>query len=96
MILGHHNTDVFRSPYVACPLIDEKHFNEICELNGINLKDIGFNKDLRYPLIDKYVSLYTLYQSYLDNVDVPYWYIEDFGNPVKTRQKAYYTTLFFD
>lgn len=96
LILGHHNTDVFRSPYVACPLIDEKHFNEICELNGINLKDIGFNKDLRYPLIDKYVSLYTLYQSYLDNVDVPYWYIEDFGNPVKTRQKAYYTTLFFD
>lgn len=46
--------------------------------------------------IDKYLTLYSLYQSYLDNVDVPYWYIETFNNPVKTRQKAYYTTLFFD
>ena len=33
---------------------------------------------------------------YLDNVEVPYWYIETFRNPTKTRQKAYYTTLYFD
>lgn len=96
LILGHRNKDSFRNPYVACPLIDENHFNEICKLNDINLNDIVFNKDLRYPLIDKYVSLYTLYQSYLDNVEVPYWYIESFKTPSITRQKAYYTTLYFD
>ena len=97
IILGHSPTNSFRSPYVACPLIDKEHFDSICDMNGIRLSDYDIidPKD-RYPLIERGLNLYSLYQSYLDNIDVPYWYIESFHNPVKTRQKAYYTTLFFD
>lgn len=65
-------------------------------MNNINLNDIGYDMSLLNPLIDRQLNLYSLYQSYLDNVDVPYWYIETFNNPTKTRQKAYYTTLYFD
>ena len=65
-------------------------------MNGINIKDFPYRMNKRYPMIDRQLNLYSLYQSYLDNVDVPYWYIETFRNPTKTRQKAYYTTLFFD
>jgi hypothetical protein len=97
LILGHSNRNSFRTPYVACPLIDKNHFDEICKLNGINLKEFdNLNTKTRFPLTISELNLYSLYQSYLDNVDVPFWYIEDFGYPVKTRQKAYYTTLFFD
>lgn len=96
LILGHTSFNSFRSPYVACPLIDKKHFDELCKMNDININSILPGKNTRYPLIEKQLELYSLYQSYLDNVDVPYWYIETFNNPVKTRQKAYYTTLFFD
>ena len=97
LILGHSPTNSFRSPYVVCPLIDKNHFDSICDMNGINLSDYDIiNPKDRYPLTERGLNLYSLYQSYLDNVEVPYWYIEDFGYPVKTRQKAYYTTLFFD
>lgn len=97
LILGHSNRNSFKTPYIACPLIDKTHFTEICNLNNINLRDFDkLDSSLRYPLLDKENDLYSLYQSYLDNVEVPYWYIEDFGEPVKTRQKAYYTTLYFD
>ena len=97
LILGHSPTNSFRSPYVACPLIDKNHFDNICDMNGINLSDYDIiNPKDRYPLTERGLNLYSLYQSYLDNVDVPYWYIEDFEQPTKTRQKAYYTTLFFD
>ena len=96
LILGHSNNHAYRTPYVACPLIDKNHFDELCKLNGIGEIEVENPQDKRYPLIDKQVNLYSLYQSYLDNVEVPYWYIETFNNPVKTRQKAYYTTLFFD
>ena len=96
LILGHSSCNSFRTPYVACPLIDKSHFDEICKLNCIDLNGLTVNPKSRYPLIEKHLDLYSLYQSYLDNVHVPYWYIESFNNPVKTRQKAYYTTLFFD
>lgn len=96
LLIGHKNNNTFGNPYVASPLIDENHFDEICKLNNICLDDFTFNKKEKYPLIDKYVNLYSLYQSYLDNVDVPYWYIETFNNPTIPRQQAYYTTLFFD
>lgn len=97
IILGHSNRNSFKTPYVACPLIDKNHFDELCRMNNINLRDFdNINPKDRYPLIQKNFDLYSLYQSYLDNVEVPYWYIESFNNPVKTRQKAYYTTLFFD
>ena len=97
LILGHSDKNSFRTPYVACPLIDKKHFDEICSMNNIDVKQFdNINEEKRYPIIEKYANLYSLYQSYLDNVDVPYWYIETFNNPVKSRQKAYYTTLFFD
>jgi hypothetical protein len=97
IILGHSNRNSFKTPYVACPLIDKNHFDELCRMNNINLRDFdNINPKDRYPLIQKNFDLYSLYQSYLDNVEVPYWYIESFNNPVKTRQKAYYTILFFD
>ena len=96
LILGHSNYCSFKTPYVACPLIDKNHFDELCEMNSIDLNSLTVNPKSRYPLIEKHLNLYSLYQSYLDNVEVPYWYIETFNNPVKTRQKAYYTTLFFD
>ena len=97
IIMGHSNKNSFKTPYVACPLIDKNHFDELCRMNNINLRDFDdINPKDRYPLIQKNFDLYSLYQSYLDNIEVPYWYIESFNNPVKTRQKAYYTTLFFD
>lgn len=96
IILGHSPNTAFRSPYVACPLIDKNHFDELCKMNDIDINSFELDTKKRYPIIDKYYTMYSLYQSYLDNVDVPYWYIETFNNPVKTRQKAYYTTLFFD
>jgi hypothetical protein len=96
LLLGHKSSNSFGNPYVASPLIDKKHFDEICAMNGINIKDFPYRMNKRYPMIDRQLNLYSLYQSYLDNVDVPYWYIETFRNPTKTRQKAYYTTLFFD
>ena len=96
LILGHHDFCSFRNPYVAAPIIDKKHFDEICKMNKIDLNSFTVDPNKRYPLIEKHYNLYSLYQSYLDNVDVPYWYIETFNTPSKTRQKAYYTTLFFD
>ena len=96
LILGHGDYNSFRTPYIACPLFDKNYFDELCEMNRINLNSMKINSKSRYPLIEKQLNLYSLYQSYLDNVEVPYWYIETFRNPVKTRQKAYYTTLFFD
>lgn len=97
LLLGHSNKNSFRTPYVACPLFNKENFDEICRMNGINLNQFNvINTKSRYPLIEKELDLYSLYQSYLDNVEVPYWYIEQFNNPVKTRQKAYYTALFFD
>lgn len=95
IILGHSNHSFF-TPYVACPLFDKVIFDDLCSMNGIDVKQFEINPSKRYPLIEKQLNFYSLYQSYLDNVDVPYWYIETFRNPVKTRQKAYYTTLFFD
>lgn len=95
LILGHSDKS-FRTPYVMCPLFDKKIFDNLCELNGINIDNFVIDSKKKYPLIEKHLNLYSLYQSYLDNVEVPYWYIETFENPVKTRQKAYYTTLFFD
>lgn len=96
IILGHKNISSFSSPLVACPLIDKSHFDELCEMNNIDIDKIPFDKSARLPMITKYLQLYSLYQSYLDNVEVPYWYIEQFKNPTITRQKAYYTTLYFD
>lgn len=96
LILGHSNNNSFRTPYVACPLIDKQKFDTLCKINDIDLNSFQIDPKKRYPLIDKQLNLYSLYQSYLDNVEVPYWYIETFRNPVKTRQKAYYTTLYFD
>lgn len=96
LILGHRNSSVFSCPLVACPLIDKKHFDELCNLNGIVIDDIPFDKTQKYPIMSKYLELYSLYQSYLDNVEVPYWYIETFKKPTITRQQAYYTTLVFD
>lgn len=97
VILGHSDHNSFRTPYVACPLFDKRKFDELCKMNGIDLKELTkIDTKKKYPLIDKQVSLYSLYQSYLDNVEVPYWYIETFCDPVKTRQKAYYTVLVFD
>lgn len=99
LILGHSNINSFRTPYVACPLFDKDKFNELCYINGINIDKLKWEKDKEYPMIDKYLTLYSLYQSYLDNVDVPYWYIETFqvdGHEPIPRQKAYYTTLYFD
>lgn len=96
LLLGHKNSNSFGNPYVAAPLIDKNHFDDICSMNGIDVKNFPYRMDKRFPIIDRQLNLYSLYQSYLDNVDVPYWYIETFRNPVKTRQKAYYTTLYFD
>lgn len=96
LIFGHRNSNSFGCPYLACPLIDENHFDEICQMNGIKLNDIDYNMDKKYPIIDHQLNLYSLYQSYLDNVDVPYWYIETFRNPTSTRQQAYYTTILFE
>lgn len=96
IIIGHKNSNVYGNPLVISPLIDENHFDSICELNGISLDDYKINGKLRYPMISRYENIFSLYQSYLDNVEVPYWYIETFNNPVKNRQKAYYTTLYFD
>lgn len=96
LILGHRNNVSFCNPYIACPLINKQDFNRVCRLNGIDIDrwKLDFTKEL--PLLVKYVNLYSLYQSYLDNVEVQYWYIEQFKNPTFTRQKAYYTTLYFD
>lgn len=96
LILGHSDYNSFRTPYVACPLFDKKHFDELCKMNKIDVNNFQINPKDRYPILEKHLNLYSLYQSYLDNVEVPYWYIETFENPPKNRQKAYYTTLFFD
>lgn len=96
VIIGHKNLNAFCNPFIAAPIIDKKHFTQICRLNNIDVKDFGTNPSKHYPLIEKHLNLYSLYQSYLDNVDVPYWYIEKFHDKPKTRQIAYYTTLYFD
>lgn len=97
IIVGHKNNHVFANPYIAVPIIDKTHFNDLCSMNGINLNQLNdIDAKMRYPMIEKYLNLYSLYQSYLDNVEIPYWYIETFRNPTSARQKAYYTTLFFD
>lgn len=96
LLLGHKNQCVFCNPLVASPLIDKTHFEKLCQLNDINFEAIPFNKELKTPMIDRYLNYYSIFQSYLDNVEVPYWFIETFKNPTLTRQKAYYTTLFFD
>lgn len=85
LILGHSNSSSFRTPYIACPLINKNHFDDICKINNIDLNSFSVNPKSKYPLIEKHLNLYSLYQSYLDNVEVPYWYIETFNNPVKTR-----------
>ncbi len=96
LILGHSNINSFATPYVSVPIIDKQHFDSVCQLNGISIDDFKIDTSLRYPITQKKLNVFSLYQSYLDNVDIPYWYIETFNNPVKNRQKAYYTTLFFD
>lgn len=96
VIIGHANMNSFFAPFVACPLIDKNHFIQICRMNNIDIKDFEVKSDQQYALIDKHLNLYSLYQSYLDNVDVPYWYIQKFHNVPKARQIAYYTTLYFD
>lgn len=97
IIIGHKNLNTFCNPYVLCPLIDKKHFNEICDLNGININSFNnINPSEKYPLMEKHLNLYSLYQSYLDNVEVPYWYIEQFNNPTTTKQKSYYTLIKFE
>jgi hypothetical protein len=96
VIIGHKNLNAFCNPFVAAPIIDKKHFTQICRLNNIDVKDFETNPNKPYPLIEKHLNLYSLYQSYLDNVEVPYWYIETFHDKPKTRQIAYYTTLYFD
>lgn len=96
IIVGHRNLNSYCTPYVACPIIDQKNFDKLCEMNGINVRDFVIDGKKELPIVEKYLDLYSLYQSYLDNVEVPYWYIETFRNPTKSHQKAYYTTLFFD
>ena len=96
IILGHKNYSVYGSPYVACPLINKQHFDQLLQLNNINQSDFKIDTSLQYPMYSHYQDLYYLYQSYLDNVDIPYWYIETFNNPTTSRQKAYYITLLFD
>lgn len=97
ILIGHKNCNVFCNPYAICPLIDKKHFDEICKLNKINLRDFDvIDKKSRYPLMDRRLNLFSLYQSYLDNVKVQEWYIEQFNNPTETKQKSYYTLVKFD
>ena len=43
LILGHSPFNSFRSPYVACPLIDKNHFNELCKVNNIDINKIEMN-----------------------------------------------------
>jgi hypothetical protein len=67
----------------------------------INQHPKNFNFDVidkksRYPLMDRRLNLFSLYQSYLDNVKVQEWYIEQFNNPTETKQKSYYTLVKFD
>ena len=96
LILGCKGKTSFSNPYVACPLIDKSHFDELCYLNNIDISSFIFDRKARYPIYEKQMNLYSLYQSYLDNIEVPYWYIEKFNEPTTPRQKAYYTTLYFD
>lgn len=98
VIIGHKNSITYGNPLVACPLIDKNHFDQLCEMNGIDIDNMTMlqSKNQNYPMIEKYLNLYSLYQSYLDNVDVPYWHIENFEQKGTARQKAYYTTLYFD
>ena len=96
IILGHKNLNSFCNPFVAAPLIDKNHFMKLCDMNDINLNDFKNDPKRAYGLIEKHLNYYSLYQSYLDNVEVPKWYIEKFANPPYTRQIAYYTTLYFD
>ena len=96
LILGHKNENSFCSPFVAAPLIDKNHFMELCDINNINLNDFKNDSKKTYGLIEKHLNYYSLYQSYLDNVEVPKWYIQKFEKQPLTRQIAYYTTLYFD
>jgi hypothetical protein len=75
IILGHKNLNSFCNPFIAAPLIDKTHFQQICRMNGIDLRDFVNNPKKTYSLIDKHLNLYSLYQSYLDNVTVDRWYI---------------------
>lgn len=98
VIIGHRHTITYANPLIACPLIDKQHFDQICKMNGIDIESMTMfdSKSKEYPMTEKYLNLYSLYQSYLDNVDVPYWHIENFEQKGTARQKAYYTTLYFD
>lgn len=98
VIIGHKNSSAYATPLVASPLIDKAHFDQLCRLNNINLDSITMqkSKSQKFPMIEKYLNLYSLYQSYLDNFEVPYWHIENFKHSGTARQKAYYTTLYFD
>ena len=96
LILGRKHTDALATPIVASPLIDKVKFDKLKELNGITDELFSFNPELKYPMMDKYIKIYDLCQSYMDNIDVPYWYIQKFKNPTAGRQKAHYITLYFD
>jgi hypothetical protein len=62
VILGHSNNNSFRTPYIACPLIDKQKFDNLCDLNGINLNDFNeINPSKTYPLTLKWLNYYSLY-----------------------------------
>ena len=60
IILGHSNHS-FRTPYVACPLFDKVIFDDLCSMNGIDVRQFEINPSKRYPLIEKQLNFYSLY-----------------------------------
>jgi hypothetical protein len=53
LLLGHKNSNSFGNPYVAAPLIDKNHFDEICSMNEINIKKFPYKMNKRYPITDR-------------------------------------------
>jgi hypothetical protein len=94
LILGLRENTNYANSIIACPILDKKDFDEVCRLNGVDIYNMRPNYSKKYPLLERELDRYEIYQEYINHKLPEYWYIETFNLPQR-RVEAPYITIHF-
>ena len=94
LILGLRENTNYANSIIAAPILDKNDFDRICKLNGIDIYSMRPDYSKKYPLLERELERYTIYQEYINYKLPEYWHIETFNCPQR-RVEAPYITIHF-
>lgn len=94
LILGLREKTNFANSIIASPIIDKNDFDKVCKLNGIDIDSMQPDYTKKYPLLERELDRYAIYQEYINHKLPEYWYIETFKCNQR-RVEAPYITIHF-